>query len=710
MRVLLRFLVCVALAGLGVAAGTVLMVKQAGRVFGASVSGTGGDPLSLEPLAARSVVYARDGSVLTTLHEEENRVPVPLAKVPPQVVRAVLDAEDDRFYEHGAIDLRGLTRAMVVNIQSGGVTEGGSTITQQLIKISLLNSQQKAGRKIKEAVLAIRLESTMTKDQILERYVNAIYLGNHAYGLEAAAETYFQKSVDQLDMGQGILLASLIRDPVGGDPWTAPKAARARRDIIVDRMRDLGHLSSAEADAIKGQPMPTPPPAEPAKGTDYFAEEVKQLLLADPRLGATPAERYASVFKGGLTIRTTLDPGFQAQAEQSVADVLPDSGGQFHAAVVSVDPTSGAVRALVGGSDFSSAKFDLAVQGARFAGSAFKPFTLMAALESGFSPDDTINGAAPCPIPNPGAVDPVWTPGNVEGEAPGVLSITDATVNSVNCAYARLVKLVGPQNVVDVAKRMGITSHLDPFLSITLGTSGVSPLEMADAYATLAADGEHHAPYFIDSVVDSRGKVIFKTTPKGDRVVTTQNARTETKVLTQVVQRGTGTAAAVSDWTVAGKTGTTDNYTNAWFVGYTPTLATAVWMGSPQADVPMRSVGGITVYGGTYPARIWHEYMTAALSTMTPVDFPAPDPTPYSSQYRSIDDGGFAPQVQSRRVAPTPAKTPAAVPAPKATTPATRPATTPVVTVPDVTVPNLPDITVPTSRRRPRLRDTVPTG
>ncbi|MEN3315225.1 MAG: hypothetical protein V7605_1459 [Acidimicrobiaceae bacterium] len=698
MRVIVRFLVVILLAGVGVAAGTVAVATQVDRAATAGIAGTGGDPLALEPLAARSVVYARDGSVLTTLHEEENRLPVSLDKVPDHVQRAVLDAEDDRFYDHGAVDVRALTRAMVVNVQSGGVFEGGSTITQQLIKITLLNSQQKASRKIKEAALALRLEASMTKRQILERYINAVYLGNHAYGLEAGAETYFAKHVDQLDMGEGILLASLIRDPVGADPWAEPAAARTRRDAVIDRMVTLGHLPPPDADTLKGAPLPTPPPPEPVKGSDYFAEQVKQQLLADPRIGASPKERYAAVFKGGLNIHTTLDPIMQQQAEQSVTDVMPDTGGQFRAALVSVDPTSGAVRALVGGPDFASAKFDLATQGQRQAGSAFKVFTLMAALESGYSPNDTILGASPCVIPNPGS-EP-WAPDNVEGEAPGVLTLTDATVHSVNCAYARLVKLVGPEKVVEVAKRMGITSQLDPFLSITLGTMGVSPLEMAGAYATLAADGQHHTPYFVDEVDDPHGRVVLRADTHGEQVVSAQNARTETQVLTQVVQRGTGTAAAVRGWTVAGKTGTTDENKNAWFVGYTPTLATAVWMGSPVGDVAMRNVGGITVFGGTYPARIWHEYMAAALGDGAAVPFPDPGPLSGASRYLSVTEGTTSTTRAPSRRGPV-AVVPVAPAAPVDTTPAPAAPSTPGFTIPDITIPGVPVITLPPRRPRP---------
>ncbi|MDQ6909178.1 MAG: PBP1A family penicillin-binding protein [Actinomycetota bacterium] len=636
MRVLRRFVLTVAAAGVGVAAATALVIGLGRFVFNSGVAEMG-NVLDLQPLAARSVVYARDGSVLDIWHAEENRVPVPLDRVPPHVVRAVLDAEDDRFFDHGAIDLRALARALVVNVESGGVSEGGSTITQQLVKVTLLNARQDVNRKIQEAALAFRLEGQMSKNQILERYLNTVYFGNGAYGLQAAAERYFGTNVGNLTLANATLLASLIRDPVGADPFRNPTATIRRRNVVADRMRDLGHTTDAQRDDVKAQPLPAPPPEPPARSSDYFTERVKQQLLDDPRLGATKQERTAAVFKGGLSVYTTLDPLYQRTAEDSVAANLPDTGGQFNAAVVSVDPATGAVRALVGGPDFSRSKFNLATDGpGRQTGSAFKPFTLMAALEKGFSPKDTILGASPCSIPNPGGTPDPWTPSNVEGESGGVLSLIDATAQSINCAYARLVKIVGPDAVVDVAKRMGISNALVPNLSITLGTDTVTPLQMASAYATLAADGEYHEPYFIDRVNDRQGKLLFRNTQKAVRAVSVDNARVETQVLSQVVQRGTGTAAGLPNWGVAGKTGTSENYGNAWFVGYTPVLATAVWMGSPDGDVAMRNVGGIRVFGGTYPARIWHDYMLAALAGIQPARFPEPESYPAGSQYRSI--------------------------------------------------------------------------
>ncbi|MEA2826778.1 MAG: hypothetical protein QOG43_1217, partial [Actinomycetota bacterium] len=459
--------------------------------------------------------------------------------------------------------------------------------------------------------------------------------------------------------------------------------------------------SPVQADYVKSEPMPPPlPVAEgPAPGTDYFTEYVKQQLLGDTRLGNTDSERYQAVFRGGLSIYTTLNPEYQRMAEESVSTILPDTDGKFTAAMVTVDPTSGAVRAMVGGSDFGQTKFNLVTdtQG-RQTGSSFKPFTLVAALEQGIQTNDTILGTSPCVIPNPGSED--WKPNNVEGGASGVLSLTEATVNSVNCAYARLIKLVGPVKVVDVAHRMGITNELQPYLSLTLGSELVTPLQMASAYATLAADGEHHSPYVVDRIEDQNGKVVFRNEPKGDRAISEQNARMANEVLTQVVQRGTGTAARISGWDVGGKTGSTDNNTNAWFVGYTRTLATAVWMGAPEGDISMRNVNGVTVFGGTYPAQIWGSFTRKALAGTEPVDFAAPDHSGLrASKFLALagerapsPERTFAPE---RDVADSAAPAPrnSSAPAPAADTATPSPPPPPRVTPPPE--PAAPDPTIP---------------
>ncbi len=595
--------------------------------------------ISFQPLAKRSVVYARDGSVLAVLHAGQDRVQFNLDQVPPHVVRAVLDAEDERFYEHGALDARAIMRAFVANVEAGGVSEGGSTITQQLVKLELLTSRREVNRKLKEAVLAVEMEEQYTKRQILERYLNAVYLGNGAYGLQAAAQLYFGVDIEGLTLPQGVLLAGLIRYPGGADPFANPQAATDRRDAVADRMQFLGHIDEEQARAVKAAPMPVPAPAPEPKPSDYFAEHVKQVLLDSDWLGDTAQERYQMLFKGGLHIHTTLDSNAQQLAQDTVANILPDDPRGFTAALVSVEPGTGAVRALVGGPNFDQAKFNLVTDGdGRQVGSSFKMFTLMAALEAGILPTDTINGSYPCPIANPGSVDDPWTPTNVEGEDGGAMTLASATINSVNCAYARLIKLVAPPNVVDVAHRMGITNPIGPHLSITLGSEPVTPLQMASAYATLAADGVRHDPYFIDWVDtpdgDGANTVLWRHADTPVRAVSAQNARVANQVLTQVVSSGTGTAAAIPGRPVGGKTGSADSNADAWFVGYTPQLSTAVWMGAPQGRVSMYNVGIFPrVYGGTYPAMIWGRYMRQLLADQPVLAFP--DPAPAAGNRRS---------------------------------------------------------------------------
>jgi penicillin-binding protein 1A len=625
-RTWVRFAVAIVLAGVGLALAAILMVPEAQAVFTAGKGQKDDLAKSLRPLSERSVVLARDGSTIGVLHAEENRVPVKLDDVPPDVAKAVVDIEDDRFYEHGGIDLRSLGRALATNISAGGVRQGGSTITQQLVKNSLLSPKQDVHRKLKEAVLSMRLESQMTKNEILERYLNTVYFGNGAYGIEAAAEKYYGVKVGQLTTAQGALLAGLIRNPVYYDPFRYPDVAKTRRAEVADRMAQLHDISPDEATSIKDEALPAAAVEQPTEKLDYFVDKVKQILLSNSSpLGGTAQDRYQEVFNGGLQIHTTLDPKLQKTALQKVNDNLPDTNGKFTAALVSMDPSSGAVRALVGGAGFDQAQYDIVTDGARQPGSSFKAFTLMAALEQGHSPNDIVDGTAPCPIPNPGGTPNPYSPSNFEGEEGGPMTLTDATANSVNCAYVRLQEAIGGRSLVDVANRMGITHRLTPVKSLTLGSEAVSPLEMVTAYATLAADGERHDPYFIQSVNDRNGKEVFSAKPKARRAVASQNARVETSVLQQVVQRGTGVRAGIPGRQVAGKTGTAEDYHDAWFVGYTPQLATAVWMGSPTAEVPMRGVGGINVQGGSYPAGIWGAYMKDALAGQPAIPFPQPD-------------------------------------------------------------------------------------
>ena len=585
----------------------------------------GQGPLALPPLAQRSVAYAADGSVLAVLHDTANRQPVGLNQVAPVAVQAVIDTEDARYWQHGALDARSVVRALQADYSSGRAVEGGSTIAQQLVKNTLLNSERSIGRKVKELVLAARLERQLGRYGVLERYLNTVYFGQGAYGIESAAETYFGVAASQLDAGQAALLAGLIQQPDGYDPIRAPDAARQRRQTVLDRMVGHGHLAPGPARTAAAEPLPAKA-IVPPQGRDYFTDAVRQSLLSDRRLGATLVARERALYSGGLRIRTTLDPAQQRSAEAAISGGVPQVGRPLTAAIAAVDPGSGAVRAVVGGSNFDSSQFDAAVDGGRQAGSSFKVFTLVAALEQGYSPGDFIDGSSPCVIPNPGGVPDPWTPSNFEGEAFGQITLNDATARSVNCAYARLAMMVGFNQVAQVAHQMGVTSALPVVPSMTLGTDPVTPLEMASAYATLAAGGIYHRPHLVDEVDGADGRVLIKDDAKPQRVMSSQIAAEAGQVLQQVVQQGTGQAANVTGWQVAGKTGTAENYQDAWFVGYTPVLSAAVWMGDLSGEVPMVGVDGINVVGGSFPARMWSAFATQALAGTAPQALAAPDP------------------------------------------------------------------------------------
>lgn len=627
MRALARFTVTLVLAGAALAAILALLAPQVQGLGRAGRAGRAAHLGQLAEVSQNSTVYASDGSLIAVLHAEENRSPVSLDRVPRALVDAVLDVEDEDFWLHEGVNVRSTLRALVTNVKSGEVRQGGSTVTQQLVKNSLLTPEKRVDRKVREAVLAVRLENQLSKEEILERYLNVVYFGNGAYGVQAAAETYFNTDVEKLTEGQAALLAGVIRNPVGYDPVKNPAQARARRDLVLDLMAGHGHMAPDQANRLKSAPLPVrvfaplPPP------NDYFVEEVKQRLLSDPRLGETAQERYNAVFKGGLQIHTTLDTRRQREAEQRRNEVLPASltKGRFTSALVAVEPSTGYVRAMVAGDDFGTAKYNLATQGLRQPGSSFKPYVLLAALEAGHSPDDIVDGGTPCTIKIPG-FEP-YTPGNYEGSAGGRMSITDATARSVNCAYARLGVEVGLDKVVDMAASLGLPKkRLQPYPSISLGAEEATPLEMASAYATMANDGVFHEPRFVSKVLDRNNKVIFEGPDKGRRAVSPQTARVAISVLRAVVERGTGTRARLPGREVAGKTGTSQDYENAWFVGFTPQLATAVWMGSPEGNVPMTNVGGTRVAGGTYPARIWSAFMADALAGQPALAFPLPEP------------------------------------------------------------------------------------
>ena len=595
--------------------------------------------IDLDALAQRSRVLDANGNLITYLYREENRQLIRLADVPLVLLDSVLQVEDEQFWQHNGINLRAIGRAFLTNVEAGDVRQGGSTITQQLVKNALLDPEQSLGRKVEEAVLAVRLEERMTKEEILERYLNTVYLGNGTYGVQAAAELYFGVDARELDRAQSAFLAGLIRNPVGYDPFVDPEASLERRDLVVDVLAEQGSITDEEAETIKATPIPAEPFELVPKPRDYFLQEVVADLLEDPRLGETQSERYTAIFRGGLTIKTTFDPERQWMATAAVNDTLPDTDGTFTAALIAVEPGTGAVRAMVGGPGFEEAKYNIATDGAgRQPGSSFKPIVLAAALEKGISPKSTINGAAPCKLPNKGGTPDPWEVDNYEGSRGVVMDLATATHKSMNCAYARLALVTGLSRVSRMAEKLGITTPMPQVPSMALGSLEVRPIDMAAAFATFANDGVYAEPYIVDEVLDRDGKVLLRHEPETRRAISVQTARTMNQILTGVVTKGTGTRARFADRRpTAGKTGTTSSHADAWYVGYTPQLSTAVWMGSPTGtEDKMTNVGGIKVTGGSYPARIWQAFMGPAMDGLDPVPFPEPEEEAEKGEYLHI--------------------------------------------------------------------------
>ena len=626
-----------------VAGGTALAVcllalPPAVGVFtgGAKYEGVVGDDLAA--LSERTVITDNRGRVIGELGLQD-RSSVRLSDVSPVLIAAVLNTEDRNFYENAGVDVQAVARAFFRNVDSGGVSQGGSTITQQLVKNRLFASPQRTlSRKVREAALALRLDAEWPKNRILEEYLNTVYFGQGSYGIRSAAERFFQTQPSRLDVAQSALLAGLIHNPEGDNPFTHPDEALARRATVLRSMREQGLITEAEEQYARVVPLPTTKPAADLRPKNYYVDEVQRRLLDDPRLAPTARERYNLVFRGGLKVTTAYDQRMQDEAQAAVTKTLPAT--QFTAAMAVMDPTNGEVKALVAGPGFERSQFNLATQGARQPGSTYKAITLAAALEAGYSAKDTISGGSPCTVKIDGYQP--WTTRNAEGGG-GSYSLRTATEESVNCAYARLIAAVGPAKVAAMAKRMGITREPPAYPSITLGTVGASPLEMATVYSTLAAEGVRHDPVFVTKVLDRDGRVIFDTAPRAKRVLDVEIARTETDILTGVIRNGTGTRANIGR-PAAGKTGTTDDKTNAWFVGYTPQLVAAVWMGDPAAYTPMKNVGRFgEVFGGTYPAVIWHEFMVAALRNQPVKKFTAPDQTLWPKPASITDKGRGVP-------------------------------------------------------------------
>ena len=577
----------------------------------------------LQPVdnGSNSIIYAADGSRLGYIQSDEARTPIPIDQIPEDLQHATVAIEDERFYEHNGVDLEGVARAAFENLEAGEVKQGGSTITMQLARNLYIDDPQRdLERKIKEAKLAEELEDAHSKEWILDQYLNSASYGTvngrTAVGVEAAAQIYFSKPAKDLDLAESAILAGLPQSPSQYNPLQNPRSALDRRNEVLDEMAKQDYISEEEAEDAKADPIGLDPGNRYSRIREpYFFDYVEQQLI----------DKYGvnTVRAGGLKVHTTIDPELQEAGRAAIEGQLPYSTDPS-AAVVSIDPKTGYVKAMASSGQYSDAQFNLAAQGHRQPGSAFKTFALTTAVERGIDPDSTYYTSKPLDLDLP-----EWGHWEVAtyGESyAGTVSLHQATLASDNTVFAQLALDLGPESVAETAHDMGIESELDGIPAETLGglRIGVSPLEMANAYATLASGGIRNKPIAIKRVEFPSGESDDIGEPQRKRVFDDGVAYEVSQILQDNVDGGTGTAAQPSSCShVAGKTGTTDDFNDAMFIGYTPNLSTGVWVGYPDALRSMSSVHGISVAGGTFPAQIWHDYSEVALRNGCP-DFPEP--------------------------------------------------------------------------------------
>jgi penicillin-binding protein 1A len=574
------------------------------------------DGLEAHGPAHASVLLASDGSRLGLLGASGDRVPVTLNRISPVMRKAIVAVEDRRFYDNNGIDYIGIVRALKSDVTSGGYAQGASTLEQQLVRNLYLTPQQSLSRKLTEACLAVQLDKQWSKDRILTAYLNDIYFGQQAYGIEAAAHAYFGVKAKDLTLEQAALLAGLPQAPSGYDPLARPDAARARRSEVLQAMLQTGDITRAQYRKALHSPLGLNPQRVPGlAGQTYLTDYITSQLVQE-----YGAER---IRRGGLRIYTTLEAKMQTAATRSILGTL-DRKGDPAGSVVSIDPKTGQIRAMAIAQKGKPIAYDLPVDGRRQAGSTFKMFVLTNAVERKINPYSTQYLSAPFVGPDN------WRVHTFENTYSGRIPLTQATLLSDNTVYARLTLDLGPKPIADLAHQMGIQSKLKPVPSIVLGVNAVSPLDLATAYATLADGGVQHDPSILEKVDFPDGGIEQASKPKGKRVVDAKVAGVVTKVLEANVASGTGTAAALSGRPTAGKTGTTDSFADAWFAGFVPQLTTVSWVGYPTSERPMKGVHGIAgVTGGTLPAAIWQTYMTSALQGRPVEQFDSPGSPPF---------------------------------------------------------------------------------
>ncbi len=673
----------------------------------------------VEPPPENTKIFASDGTELAEIYYEEQRVPVTIGQVPEVTQDAVVATEDAAFWEHHGVNHRAILRAALANVRAGGIAQGASTITQQYVKNTYLTTDRTLNRKLKEALYAVEVEKRLSKSEILERYLNQTYFGSGVYGIGTAAQHYFDKDVSDLDLPESALLAGIIRSPESNNPEKHPEAALERRNIVLDQMAEQGLVSQAQAERAKNtslglQIRENPPPEQP-----FFVQWVTRLLQNESTaeglgtqvdalraMGATPEERIRTVFQGGLRIYTTIDPEFQADAKTALDDhLIPETDDPVArqraiaeapmGAIVSVEPGSGAIRTMavgpktygdceepIGYDDAGRAlcdktKFNPVVPadagGARVGrqpGSSFKPYLITAALEAGIPPGWQIDATGPQTIPGCDNGGP-WRVNNSGGN--GLRDMYSGVKASSNVFHARLIKEVGPEKVVEMAHRLGIRSDIPAACAIALGAAEVFPLEHAAAYATFANRGEYCAPYAIERIEDRQGHLIYQHTKDCKQVVDQDIIDRVVDIMKGPVSPGgTAPVANLGRWPTRGKTGTTNDYIDAWFVGYVKQLATAAWIGYENGTSHFdtlddaRKICGSTVtepaciekrylrnvriggsyysrvYGGTITAPMWKEYMSAAVERYEPEGFPDPGPMPYATVPNLLNAGSVA--------------------------------------------------------------------
>jgi penicillin-binding protein 1A len=581
-------------------------------------------------LGENSFLYTDNGQKLGVVPSATNRQRLPLSQIAPSLPQATVAIEDARFWQHGALDYQGILRAFYQDLSKGHIVQGGSTITQELVRNLYIGTtkQRTLSRKIKEACLATKIFEQKTRKKILAEYLNEVFYGRHAYGAQAASRTYFSKPASRLTLVQAALLAGLPQAPTVFDPLTNPHAALVRRNQVLHAMFKNGYITASKLRSATRKKLELRPGHlyTQQHQPSFFGWATQQL----PKQLGKHGQRQVEL--GGLQVKTTLDMRLQGLGVHAISSVLHTPTDPA-AALVSIDPQTGAVKAMVNYLPSGRRmQFNLATQAKRSTGSAFKPITLATALSAGDSIYSTFYGPPELNIITPECRqgNGYWDVHNSADEAAGTMNLLSATAQSVNTIFAQLIARVGVKNVQYMARNLGITERINgPYFrqacAITLGSVGFTPLELTDVYATLASGGVQHDPQAFESIRGPNGKLIpLKST--GRRVLTPNVAAEVTGALRGVVTGGTGTAAALGSRPVAGKTGTAENFQDAWFCGYVPQLATCVWIGYPKGEIPLLNVEGVgEVFGGTLPAEIWHNYMAGAVGNLPVKSFPTPD-------------------------------------------------------------------------------------